>query len=269
MRRFFTSSISFLLYSNVIITAVAGLMTFRSFWLAGITPDFHIIGLVMAATLIVYAIHSLAPDDKPGEARDMWNSKHRNIHRLCMTVSIMAFVWLFFRSGTSILPLIPAGMMTGYYMASRLLNSPLYAKTILLALTWTYTTMVMPVFIAGKALAMMIMGPAFMTELAYIYLICLFFDHRDKASDTHRTSLLPFRRNIQISIAITVCVFIIGWLWAWQMGLSHEWLSIKAVLMLILLATSKHSLKTRSDLWYIGVLDGMMAADVPYFLFLG
>jgi hypothetical protein len=158
--------------------------------------------------------------------------------------------------------------MTAYYMASRLLHAPLYGKTILLALTWTYTTMVMPVFIGGKAQAMIIMSPAFITELAYIYLICLFFDHRDEASDTHRASLLPFRRNIQISMAITVCVFLIGWFWAWYMGLSHEWLSIKAVLMLILLATSKHSLKTRSDLWYIGVLDGMMAADVLYFLFL-
>jgi hypothetical protein len=222
----------------------------------------------MAATMVVYAVHSLAPDDRPGEARERWNSKHRNIHRLCLTVSIMAFVWLFFRSGTSILPLVPAGMMTAYYMASRLLHAPLYGKTILLALTWTYTTMVMPVLIAGKAQAMMIMGPAFIIELAYIYLICLFFDHRDEASDTHRVSLLPFRRNIQISMAITVCVFLIGWLWAWYMGLSHEWLSVKAVLMLILLATSKYSLNTRSDLWYIGVLDGMMAADVLYFLFL-
>lgn len=262
MRRFFISYISFLLYSNVIITAIAGLMTFRSFRLAGFTPDFYIIGLVMAATLIVYALHSLAPDDKPGEARDIWNSKHRNIHRLCMTVSILTFVVLFFKSGISILPLIPAGLMTAYYMASRLLHSPLYGKTILLALTWTYTTMVMPVFIAGKAQAMIIMAPVFMTELAYIYLICLFFDHRDDSSDIHRASLLPFRRNIQISMAITVCVFLIGWLWAWHMGFSREWLSTKAVLMLMLLATSKHSLKTRSDLWYIGVLDGMMALDI-------
>jgi hypothetical protein len=31
---------------------------------------------------------------------------------------------------------------------------------------------------------------------------------------------------------------------------------------LILLATSKYSLNTRSDLWYIGVLDGIMALDI-------
>lgn len=261
MYRVFTSTISFLLYSNVIITAVAGLMTFRSFRLAGFTPDFHIIGLVMAATMVVYAVHSLAPDDKPGNARDIWNRKYSIFHRLCLTVSMLAFMVLFIKSGISIFTLMPAGLMTAYYMTSRLLHLRLYGKTILLALTWTYTTMAMPVFIAGKAQAMIIMSPAFITELAYIYLICLFFDHRDESSDPHRASLLPFRRNIQISITITVCVFILGWLWAWYMGLSHEWLSIKAVLILILLATSTHSLKTRSDLWYIGVLDGMMAAD--------
>jgi hypothetical protein len=262
MRRVFTSTISFLLYSNVIITVVAGLMTFRSFRLGGFTPDLRIIGLIMAATMVVYAVHSLAPDDRPGEARDRWNSRYRIFHRLCLTVSVIVFVSLFFQSGISIFTLIPAGLMTAYYMTSRLLHLRLYGKTILLALTWAYTTMVMPLFVAGKSEAVIILLPVIIAELAYIYLICLFFDHRDEASDTHRTSLLPFRRNIQISIAITVCVFIIGWLWAWHMGLSHEWLSTKAVLMLILLATSKYSLKTRSDLWYIGVLDGMMALDI-------
>jgi hypothetical protein len=175
---------------------------------------------------------------------------------------MLAFMVLFIKSGISIFTLMPAGLMTAYYMTSRLLHLRLYGKTILLALTWAYTTMVMPLFVAGKSEAVIILLPVIIAELAYIYLICLFFDHRDEASDTHRTSLLPFRRNIQISIAITVCVFIIGWLWAWHTGLSHEWLSTKAVLMLILLSTSKHSLKTRSDLWYIGVLDGMMAGDI-------
>jgi hypothetical protein len=262
MLRVFTSTISFLLYSNVIITVVAGLMTFRSFRLAGFKPDLRIIGLIMAATMVVYAVHSLAPDDRPGEARERWNSKHRIFHRLCLTVSMLAFMVLFIKSGISIFTLMPAGLMTAYYMTSRLLHLRLYGKTILLALTWAYTTMLMPLFFVGKSEAVILMLPALITELAYIYLICLFFDHRDEASDTHPASLLPFHRNIQISMAITVCVFLIGWLWAWHTGLSHEWLSTKAVLMLILLATSKYSLKTRSDLWYIGVLDGMMALDI-------
>jgi hypothetical protein len=237
-------------------------MTFRSFRLAGFKPDLRIIGLIMAATMVVYAVHSLAPDDRPGEARERWNSKHRIFHRLCLTVSMLAFMVLFIKSGISIFTLMPAGLMTAYYMTSRLLHLRLYGKTILLALTWAYTTMVMPFFVAGKSEAVIILLPVIITEHAYIYLICLFFDHRDEASDTHPASLFLFHRNIQISMAITVCVFLIGWLWAWHTGLSHEWLSTKAVLMLILLATSKHSLKTRSDLWYIGVLDGMMALDI-------
>jgi hypothetical protein len=265
MRRVFTSTVSFLLYSNVIITVVAGLMTFRSFRLAGFKPDPRIIGLIMAATMVVYAVHSLAPDDKPGEARDIWNRKHSIFHRLCLTASMLAFMVLFIKSGISIFTLMPAGLMTAYYMTSRLLHLRLYGKTILLALTWAYTTMVMPLFVAGKSEAVILMLPALITELAYIYLICLFFDHRDEASDSGRGSIFLFRKNIGLSVAITAVCFLFGCLWAWNTGLSQGWLFAKAILMLFLLITSKHSLRTRSDLWYYLVLDGLMAADTLYF----
>jgi hypothetical protein len=67
---------------------------------------------------------------------------------------------------------------------------------------------------------------------------------------------------------MTAIAFLVAFCWAWMAGWPRSWLIIKAMLMFILIATSGYSLRTRSDAWYYGVLDGMMALDAICLLFM-
>jgi len=253
-----------LLYSNVIVTAAAAMMAFRSFRLAGLSPDLYIIEMVAAATLTVYAWHSLTPDDRPGSLRDKWNRNARPFHRLFLTISVITLIYLSRKITGHYYALLPAVLLTVYYMSAGFLKFPIHGKTLVLALTWTYATMLMPLLLSGHTLLWPIILPAFILELIYIYLICLFFDHRDAAVDKprHWTFRSPVR--VLTMMMLTVIAFTIAIVWAWMAGVSHLWLIAKSGLMLWLVVTSGFSLRTRSDGWYYGFLDGMLGVDVLF-----
>lgn len=262
MRCVLSSFRSFLLYSNVIVTAAAATMTFRSFRLFGLAPDARIITIIAAPTLLVYALHSLSPDERPGSRRDVWNRRNRLFHRLCMTVSFIVLLlgipdvlehWVVFS---------PAVLFTVYYMSAGWVKFPIYAKTLVLALTWTYSTMLMPVLLSGQYVSGTILLPATAIELIYIYLICLFFDYRDASVDDSSSWILRSMFRIRMVIFSSVFFFTLFGYWSWIAGVPGIWVILKSLLMGLLIITSAHSLSTKSDGWYYGFLDGMLALDV-------
>ena len=257
-----------LLYSNVIVTAAAAMMAFRSFRLAGETPDPAVISLITAATLAVYAWHSIAPDERPGSARDRWNRKAKNFHRSSLAVSMIVLIFIFWTMPDRRLILMPAVLLTGYYMSAGTLQYPIHGKTVVLALTWTYATMIMPVWLAAQDILWIQILPSSLVEFLYIYLICMFFDHRDAAVDQPRHWSIRTPVRLRVIMLLTTIAFGIAGAWAWMTGLPRPWLMVKVILMLILILTSGYSLRTRSDGWYYGVLDSMMAVDVVCLLFM-
>jgi hypothetical protein len=151
-------------------------------------------------------------------------------------------------------------------MSAGMLKFPIHGKTLVLALTWAYATMLMPLLLSGHTFHWNELLPAFILEFIYIYLICLFFDHRDAAVDKprHWTFRSPVRfREV---IMFTVIAFMIAIVWAWMAGVSHPWLIVKSGLMLWLVVTSGYSIRSRSDGWYYGFLDGMLGVDVLFLL---
>ena len=257
-----------LLYSNVIVTAAAAMMAFRSFRLAGETPDPAVISLITAATLAVYAWHSIAPDERPGSARDRWNRKAKNFHRSSLAVSMIVLIFIFWTMPDRWLILMPAVLLTGYYMSAGTLQYPIHGKTVVLALTWTDATMIMPVWLAAQDIRWMNILPSSLTEFFYIYLICLFFDHRDASVDRPRHWSIRTPVRVRVVMLLTTIAFGMAGAWAWMTGMPRPWLMVKSILMLILILTSGYSLRTRSDGWYYGVLDSMMAVDMVCLLFM-
>jgi hypothetical protein len=153
-------------------------------------------------------------------------------------------------------------------MAASLLHFPVHGKTMVLAITWTYATMIMPLLLAGHVPATSVILPASILESSYIYLICLFFDHRDASVDMPRHWSLNTPRRVHAVMLMTAIAFLVAFCWAWMSGWPRSWLIIKAMLMFFLIATSGYGLRTRSDVWYYGVLDGMMALDAICLLFM-
>ncbi len=256
-----------LLYSNVIVTAAAAMMAFRAFRLFSLPPDLCIIAIVAAATLSVYAWHSLSPDDRPGSARDKWNRAASYFHRVCLTAGFITLIFLWPRVTDHSLALVPAILLTAYYMSAGILKFPIHGKTLVLALTWTYATMLMPLLLSVHTLHWPIILPAFILEFIYIYLICLFFDHRDAAVDRPRHWTFRTPIKIRAFIMLSVIAFMMAMVWALMAGVSHPWLIVKSLLMMLLIMTSTHSLRTRMDGWFYGVLDSMMGVDIVYLIF--
>lgn len=267
MHALITSIRSFLLYSNVIVTAAAAMMAFRAFRLFGLPPDLYIIAMVAAATLAVYAWHSMSPDDRPGSARDNWNRAARYFHRSCLTVSFITLIFLLPQITGHALALVPAILLTAYYMSAGMLKFPIHGKTMVLALTWTYATMLMPLILSGYSVCWPVILPPFILEFVYIYLICLFFDHRDAAVDKPRHWTFRTTARIRAVISLTAIAFMIAMAWAWTAGVSQPWLIVKTGLMLCLVVTSGYTLRSHNDGWYYGVLDGMLAFDALFLCF--
>jgi hypothetical protein len=261
MHSVITSIRSGLLYSNVIVTVAAATMAFRTFRLAGLAVDPWVISLIAAATLAVYALHSLTPDERPGSARDVWNRRARTFHRLCLTASLIIILLLFPKIIGHVIVFLPAVLLTGYYMSATILKFPIHGKTLVLALTWTYATMLMPLLMSVHHIDWQIMLPESVLEFIYIYLICLFFDHRDASVDEPRHWTFRTPKRICAVILVTAIAFTMVLAWAWVAGVPYQWLIVKSLLMIFLTGTSDYSLRNSSDGWYYGVLDGMLAFD--------
>lgn len=261
-----------ILYSNAYITAVAAAMTYRSFLLQGLVPDLGVVALAAACTLAAYSLHSLDGDEVGRDDRNAWNRDHRTWLWACLAVSGLSML-AFVVSMEGILPLLaPAFLLTAYYLLPRLSmfglrGFRLRGKTAVLALTWTYTTYLLPLLHAGSVLTDPKLAAAMGIECCMVYLVCLFFDHRDARKEEYHTWLVNPLRYMRTMLWLCGICFAAACVWGFAVGLSHAWLAGKILIMSMLLATSDISLRSDSDAWFNLFLDGCLAADILFLLF--
>lgn len=258
-----------ILYSNTYITAVAAAMTYRSFLLQGLVPDLRVVALAASSTLAAYSLHSLDGDEAGREDRNAWNRNHRTWLWGCLAVSGLAML-VFVRSMEGILPLLaPAFLLTAYYLMPRLSilglrGLRLRGKTAVLALTWTYTTYLLPLLHAGSAFTDPKPAAGLFIEFSMVYLVCLFFDHRDAGQEEYHTWLVNPVLHMRTMLWLSGIGFAMACGWGLAAGLPSAWLAGKMLIMASLLASSGISLRTDSDAWFNLFLDGCLAADIVF-----
>ena len=144
----------------------------------------------------------------------------------------------------------------------RALRKVAYGKTIFLAAVWIYVTTILPMIIADapfdKRNLFFIISRFFL-----IYSVCILFDNRDREDDKRNNvkSLITFvsERTVVVLLVLSLLIFT-----GFTISLGWQGFSLLTVLVLlipglIITGLMPVSLKSKSDLLFLGVLDGMMA----------
>lgn len=267
----FRSFLSFLLYSNLFISGVAAAMVWKTICLWNIHSVKGISLFVFLSSMTVYLLHSIRPDEGSDSPRAQWNRRNKNLLRVLFVTSFLFLLRQYFLMPVNPYHLLPAIVLTGYYFLPCIHVSGLqgvrpYFKTAILALTWTYVTLILPLLMAGTGIFTLKGFANILLEFSFLYMICLFFDHRDALTEKQHYFLFDIRRDIRLMILLNGSLFFFAVLAANHAGIPFLYLSVKTSIMFFLFATARISLNTRSDIWFYFLLDGMMAADLMYCL---
>jgi 4-hydroxybenzoate polyprenyltransferase len=278
-----------LLYSNLFITLCAGMMTWEGlhFFTYHSADDKPIILLIAASTLFIYCVHWLlslrSSYDTP---RIHWTRQHRGlmIGLGAIALGIMLYTgWPLRAHWPYILPAL--GVTSIYTLPkTRLFDSlklKVIAKTSVLAISWTYITTLMPVWMSGgqvsDALLFFTLGRLFL-----VYPICLLFDHRDVEQDLREgISTLPARisdKQLKLVFFCSIALSILFMFYSIDLGINFSILNsnilllparlLPPLILAMLYTRSTSQLQSRiprdrspipSDLLFYGMLDGLMA----------
>ena len=260
-----------ILYSNAYIAAVAAAMTYRSFLLLGHVPDLRVVFLTAACTLAAYSLHSLDGDESGREDRNAWNRGHRTWLWGCLAMSGLVMLSCVVTIAGILILLAPAMLLTAYYLLPRLSmlglrGIRLRGKTVVLALTWTYTTYLLPLLHAGSVPTDPQPAAGLFIECCMVYLVCLFFDHRDGGKEEYHPWIFNPVMHMRMMLWLTGISFVAACAWGFAVGLPLAWLAGKALVMAMLYATSGISPRSDSDAWYNLFLDGCLAVDIVFLL---
>lgn len=267
----FKQYFSFLLYTHIYIAICAVLMVTQTYQLVLSTEvNQPYLFFVFFSTLTSYSFHYYFQNYSVVHAnRSFWLSKHQAIKTFIFFSGIIGSVFFFFKLHHHALWIIAAMVATFLYSAPtiphpifRALRKVAYGKTIFLAAVWIYVTTILPMIIADapfdKRDLFFIISRFFL-----IYSVCILFDNRDREDDkrNHVKSLITFvsERTVVVLLVLSLLIFTgftisLGW-----QGFSLLTIIVLLIPGLIIAALVPVSLKSKSDLLYLGLLDGMMA----------
>ena len=260
-----------LVFSNLFIALVALAMLYRTDQLWGLHLSHAVYVVIFFSTLLVYSIHSIASTDKDHIFRGIWNQRNRKLLYVFSGVSSIGIIYLLLSNPTYFISLSPVALLTAYYIFPRfdikaLSNTRVYFKTLILTVVWLYSTSIFPIIISEKDPCSFKMLSFFAVEFVFLYLICFFFDHRDRKTDPQHYIFFNPHRYPSIVVYAFASLFFIAITVAILFKVDNLYLFLKSILMLFVILTYKKSITTNSDVWFYLILDGLMGADAIIFL---
>lgn len=267
----FYKTLNAFVFSNLFISLVAVAMVYRTDCLWQLNLNYSVYSLIFFSTLFIYSIHSLASTNNEHVNREIWNQTHKQVHYFFSGLSLLGIVFFMLNNHDLFLLLFPVILMTAYYTFPRL-NLPIlkqrtiYFKTITLAFVWLYATSVLPLLISGEEICTPRLISFVVLEFSFLYLICFFFEHRDRNTDPQKYFLINPHRYPFAVVFTCAFLFYSAITFASFYQVSHIYLILKGMLMLFLILTCRKSITTTSDIWFYMILDGLMGADAFIFL---
>ncbi len=264
--------LSYYIYSNLHISIAAGVYVAGAFAISGTVISYFWAGLVSIATYVVYNAHRYIgyyqTTSEHIAQRILFIKKYRwQLTGLCFAgLALLFFSFPVIRI-QRLLPYIPLIVITGLYLLpilpnkKRLRDLP-YIKIFLIAIVWAavfatiyYTFTTDSRFM--KALTL------FLEKSLFFLLITIPFDYRDRHIDrsqgvaTLATALTSKSlRMVMIVLSILIAVALIV---QYQIQMIDITLFISLLsCYLISLGLSLWGLSSRSELYYLGVLDGLI-----------
>jgi hypothetical protein len=253
----------FILSHSIFIAICSVALSFQTFQLTTYPINKFTLGFIFFATLLSYNLYWQLSKS----ANFFFTKKDIGIY-VALASYFLLTIFYFIHSPLQFRVVYPAIMLNGLYILPLLPFKPLsilkkigFAKTLLLAFTWAYVTVVIPInkpFLYlddGKLLL-------FFSRFLFMLILCIIFDTRDIAIDKIKGlhSLATDTRPIALKIISLLC-FVLLLFTNYQMhqyGLSIYYniallLAIAALAILYYLSTKK-----RDYLFYYFFVDGMM-----------
>lgn len=204
--------------------------------------------------------------------RVVWTLKHKNIllplaiGGLIIAAAACWFLkehWLWLMIGVLLASLYTAPKIPG--AISRRLKKIAIAKTIYLAMSWTYVTTVLPVIIAHSVFSIPVIF--FMVYRFFlIYAICILFDYRDRENDIKNSirSLITYfsdkGNNRLYYFSITAALVAAGLFGYYSSQLINGLLLMLPLLLLLWMFPKVKAI--HNDYLYYFALDGLMVISL-------
>lgn len=224
-------------------------------------------GFIAASTLLSYNLHwYLVNDELSHSNRIKWTRKHKNVLLLLAITGAAFAAFYFFRLRQHWIQLSIPAFIAMIYTAPKIpalhkLKTLAYGKTFLLAFTWTYVTVIMPLWIYGNewnSTAVLFC----LSKFFLIYPICLLFDFRDREEDLKQgLTTLPSRistKTLGILFYIIVTLFLSTTLLLLNYGFLYKEILILLIPGIILALLYPMARRNFSDYLYYFILDGLM-----------
>ena len=259
----------FILSHSIFIAVCAVALTFQTALLLKLNINLFIYGFIFFATLCSYNFYWII--SKATFARDNTLGTLLKKEKTGLIILFLSAIGVFFCLFQYPLPvefIITSVLLTCLYALPLLPFKPFYfirkagvLKTFLLAFTWTYVTVFIPV---QKTYLLLSSAELFVFTRRFLFMLmlCIIFDNRDKAVDKIRglhslaTVLKPAHLRVFIYL-IFVVLFTTNFLYS-SYGITFRQSVALHISTLALLAVYFYSLKKRSYLFYYFFVDGMM-----------
>ncbi|WMX17324.1 hypothetical protein [Aureispira sp. CCB-E] len=262
--------INFLLYSNIYIALCAVAMTAQTLYVFDISVPTSpaLLGLVFFSTLVIYALHrlvSLSKVDKnlKVERFNVIETYQRHIQIYAALGTIGGGVCFFFLARTTQYALVlPAILSLGYvipFMGNKKLRlrDVHFIKIFLIAIVWSYVTVLLPVLEHGIPLEEQAIG-AIIERILFIFVITLPFDLRDWEIDKKngvRTipATIGVKKTLQLAFFILVLWMLgVTQIYTWSIVVGLWGSGITTGILVYYSPQQKH------DYYFTALMDGTM-----------
>jgi 4-hydroxybenzoate polyprenyltransferase len=229
---------------------------------------------VFTGTFCAYNFHWLLTslDHQHLSTKAAWSIAHRKLHLAAFLAGGLACLYFFWQLRDKTALIFIAGTLTFLYSAPKIPIPPFtwlkkiaVAKTVYLALSWTFVTSLMPLLFKHSQLTNLEIQYG-VERFFYIYAICILFDFRDREADRRDgvrsmiTDLNDQGINFLFYASVTVASALSCFYYPHFSFLGLLAMILPTLVLILLYPSSK---KNFSDFRYYFILDGLMMASTP------
>ncbi|MEO8513384.1 MAG: hypothetical protein ABI543_07490 [Ignavibacteria bacterium] len=256
-------------FANLFITICSLIMSLYTSMIFSLAINIPLLLFTAFGTLSSYSFHWLLPSTHNVlSPREEWSRAHKTLLFIFFLIGAAGSFYSILSLTDHFTAIVPLIVLTFLYSSGKLPRGPFVlfrryfiGKTIYLALMWTLITAYLPLAISNTLWSNA--GTLFLiNRFFFLFAICILFDLRDKELDTlegiKSFITLLSRKNIKYLFYSSLIVSIITGLALNNFGFPLTPVSILLFPAILTVFLYNYSAKTRSELWFYFILDGLM-----------
>jgi hypothetical protein len=257
------------IYTNIWIAIGAVLAIYATATILHLPIPLNFYGLMCCATLCSYSLHwYFTPAVAHNRDRENWSIDNKNSLGALFVLSAAGTAYFAMYTQASLFAnLLPLVFYTFIYTAPKLpfafskqLQRYVFAKTIYLAIGWTYATVVLPILCFHTNFTD-IHYQFMVHRFALILVLCGLFDYRDRLEDSAMgIQSMIAKASAPIVVGVIQVVLAISILANVKLidDVAQIHVALNFLPILVLFFIIKRSMQSANDMLFYGLLDGLM-----------